>query len=1648
MSRRPQVPRGRSSKPKQPQAPPKQATLAEVETYTPIEYPDTIKSNATAFVLDALCEGEIEGLVDSAGNLLINQADFGKGIFLDDTPVMGASGKPNFNNIKFGMTWGTQDQTALANFGQPASVVYSGDEVKAGTDHAVTLGITNPDAWQIEVAVRVPQLIQQNKISGDTYGTKVEYRVQIDLNGVGTFAAYDSGVLKIEGKASNAYVRTTTHILPRSSPDSTSDTWNVRVTRITPDATSLSVSNRTYFDYVQVLNRNLYRYPNTALIGAEVAAAGFSQIPARAYRVRGLKIQLPTNYDPTTRWYNRNADGSTETVVVVVENPDPSGDAELVAVTVENPTPGLEPASVTMMVENPGGATLNVDFPVEQPWDGDFYVAWSNNPAWCFYDLATNPRYGLGEHLGTDAIAGLGIDKWTLYSIGRYCDLLVDDGFGTYEPRFTCNLVLQGREEAWKVMQDMASIFRGMLYWQENSIVAVQDRPKLTAAHFSNANTVERDGVHFVYSGTAKKARHTVVVVRYNDPGDMFRPKYEYVEDPDGISKYGYRETIIGAFGCSSRGQAHRLGRWVLLSEQFETDSVGFLAGMDGATLRPGDIIEVLDENRSGKPNAGRVLSIAEDRESIVIDREIYLPAGTNTIALARPAAYITPSQVESSDDIVNLRVPQRVTYTLSNAALPTSTGALNLGASVTAGSTLVIAESGVSFTAVRVGDYFVAQGRTFIVASVTAPSGPDWWQLTLTTPFSGSTDTGSPFEVRTRSLTFAAPISADIAVGAVWLVETPTLEPQKFRVLNVKEDEPHIYAVEGIEYVEAKFDAVELGLELEEPDITDLEIPTSPVPQPRNVTVRRAVIITPEGAKLVLVISWDGSPDGGVAQYKVEFRRVPDNWATLEFTEATESNYFYTTPGDYEFRVTAISHANQYSDYVLVAFTVEDGNPIELATIANLEIFGQGNDHTFTGRDVVFEWRLVHPAAEDPLRWENYTDPYFETFVVEIWTVGVGAYMAASYLTRETTFNFSYEKNVATINGPRPQFEIRVKALDKFGNASSPATLVATNAPPGAPTSIITLATWKFVTVQWTPPADRDLAEYRIYRHTSDVFLSATLVATVSSSATTYMEQTTAGATYYYWVLAVDTFGSLSTAPGGTSVLTGTVEITDVDLFPVDASALFVNVVILQGDSWTGNATDTISWNAHTIYVRGRPFSIAAGSTTHRYIYWLGPTWDEPVIAGESPLTPGDGFYSTSNTHPGGMMQADGTVTANLLGTRGFIIATNLAGVPNMAWRGFANAVIGSAFIERAAILNAHIANVAADKITAGDIAAQLIRIASIGTSVVTGYVIESVGSGQTNGVHTLSITGGGGSGATATATVSGGIVTAVSPGAAGSGYTSAPLVVLNAGGTPGVIRATISSGVDGALISTNHIPGTAGWAIHGDGSAEFNDLRARGTFKAGTIFTDVKYAHSEFPANELRPSGNVMMNWTTVNFLWNTGAGITNPTRLLIGGSFLDGVYTGTTVVKNFQLPDIGRGERFVGVSIADGIAGTKYDASSRTRIASYGGIGIQRTPFHFWLSGVRSGGGTGIALLYRLWPAAISAVPANNDASYPWVMSATRPVFSDTRPMHGTVYIGVPKDWVLEFNIAPVNSSGDSTGTTDVIDDISLSIITQNF
>lgn len=362
--------------------------------------------------------------------------------------------------------------------------------------------------------------------------------------------------------------------------------WDVQMVRLSPDSDNERLQNDTNWEGYAVLIEGKFTYPHTGLVATEVNAEDMgNSIPARKYRWRGRIISVPTNYNPITRQYT-----------------------------------GV--------------------------WDGTFKQAWTNNPAWIFYDILINDRYGLGEFINPETI-----DKWTLYQIAQYCDQMVKSGFKNgdtgadiYEPRFTFNGVLQNRQEAFKALQQITTTWRGMCYWSLGQVFATADMPADPVKLVTPANVI---GGEFSYSGTAKKARSSVILVKFNNKDNFFQPEPEPVIIDTQLARFGWREKSVDLLGATTRGEAHRYGKWIGDTEENETETVEYTASWDHADIRPGDLIAVADPRKAQMRLGGRLASAGPDY--VMLDQPFDRKEGeTYSLMIAMPDGTLHKALVDS----------------------------------------------------------------------------------------------------------------------------------------------------------------------------------------------------------------------------------------------------------------------------------------------------------------------------------------------------------------------------------------------------------------------------------------------------------------------------------------------------------------------------------------------------------------------------------------------------------------------------------------------------------------------------------------------------------------------------------------------------------------------------------------------------------------------------------------------------------------------------------------------------------------------------------------------------------------------------------------------------------------------------------------
>lgn len=781
----------------------------------PVESPDSLVSTASARILDLISEGEIFGFVNADG-----ASGFLRDVYLDETPVANADGALNFKNVQIDSRVGTQTQDYMQGFPSVESEIGIGVELTAATPFIRAINNTQLNA--IRVLLSVNALAFTDTATGDVKGHKIEYAIDLKIDAGAYVEVFKSAFV---GKTTTKYQRSHRVDLP---PATTS--WTLKVRRLTADTTESHIQDTTTIDSFTEIIDVRFRYPMSALVGVIVDASQFRSIPTRGYYIKGRLIRIPSNYNPITRVYTGT-------------------------------------------------------------WNGTFQTAWSNNPAWIFFDIVTNARYGLG-HIVSDAQ----VDKWSLYAIGQYCDGFVPtgalkratattgsvtlsssstdnsynrttgsfltDGFlasdevnatgfaiagnngrgvvktvtalkmilepdhalatGTAaaartivtqdptEPRFATSLFLQRQEDAYKVIQDMTSLFRGISYWAGGAIVPVCDMPADPVYVYTNANVIEGK---FTYQGSGRRARHTVALVTWSDPTDFGRQKVEYVSDEEGIARYGIQQTQVSALGCVSQGMARRLGKWILTSEMLETDTVSFEVGLEGTLAAPGQIIRVADRARAGRRIGGRVKQFIGSTSIKVDAMPSPPPAVGDTLTVTRASGVTVDRAITAVDLALN-----NITVSPGWATVP--------------------------------ADYPVA--------------------------------------------------------GSAWAVESAALVTQLYRVISVteaKSDDKIAFSLNCLQHEPQKFDSVELGTRIAPRQITGIASNVQLPPTALTLTFapRAGAVL----ASTVLTAGWVAA--AGAIAYEIQWRPQNGEWTGSRRVTGLSAQFDTAFGGQYQFKVSAI---------------------------------------------------------------------------------------------------------------------------------------------------------------------------------------------------------------------------------------------------------------------------------------------------------------------------------------------------------------------------------------------------------------------------------------------------------------------------------------------------------------------------------------------------------------------------------------------------------------------------------------------------------------------------------------------------------------------------------------------------------------------
>ena len=831
------------------------------------EYDYTKNANITGYKTAKFTPYTATG---DAGNTPLPQLGFLRSIYWNEVPVVDKEGLYNFpsinvNYVKGQLTGSTPNlNTDLPGYGSFSGGVDAdtimdlsinrsigerlyGPEIKGGDalpsrtqraqlkgsidKYAKTYTILNKECSQLIVNIKVTALFENMPVGqtdykkkkkmkpvgrGDIKAKTIRYKIYLQPIFNQRFKTVDdssSGVVKanisdddwelaaeetVLGKIDEPYIRSTTlDFSNRGLSDKEGfEGWRIRILRITPDSLTSYLRNTSFVDSLVEVYGTKLRYPYSSMVYSQFDARSFSRIPSRAYDTKLLKVKVPNNYNPILKSYGDSSQVPTSAAGFE------EGIAEGAATNSTYNT-----ATETWTRSNENGTVM---------WDGNFghEKLWTDNPAWCFYDLITNPLYGLGDYINASEV-----DKWVLYEIAKYCDEMVDDTYGGFEPRFTINYVINSREEAFKVLNDLSSIFRGISYYTNGSIFAVQDNLKSPSYQFNNSNVVDGS---FSFASSSKKARHTVAIVRYNDKKNWFQPAVEYMEDEEGVRRYGIRELETTALGCTSRGQARRFAKWILASETTETETVSFAAGSDGAYLKPGDIVSVYDNSRnplkySGRTNIvrplietavpGATVKGNSAYNSIVIDQALNFTAGTKyKLSLLTPTYdYDTvDSNMDDSNDVLRRSQLQNLIFDGDH----TFTG---IGTPGTFRSDLLISGSGVCTEI-----YFYTGTNTDPAEIYGGKTNQLDFENYVITGYTNTAVTNATDPRQTTTIDYSGGYYS--GENLIWSVEPLSKNDPNFvnnhassyRVINIKEEDEGTYSISALLYSTGKYDDID----------------------------------------------------------------------------------------------------------------------------------------------------------------------------------------------------------------------------------------------------------------------------------------------------------------------------------------------------------------------------------------------------------------------------------------------------------------------------------------------------------------------------------------------------------------------------------------------------------------------------------------------------------------------------------------------------------------------------------------------------------------------------------------------------------------------------------------------------------------------
>tara|TARA_B100000424_G_scaffold218194_2_gene176481 strand:+ start:3059 stop:8371 length:5313 start_codon:yes stop_codon:yes gene_type:complete len=1054
--------------------------------------PDSLDSRSHAKIIDVISEGEIEGLYNH--NNVPNANAWQRSVFLNDTPIMNSDGSLNFDDVTLHVRGGTASQDVVPGFETEASSPTSVNSDVTQSGVGVTFQITDTSVDAVTLTIGVP-VLQKIKKNGDTEGTSFRYTIEKQQHGgsfvfLGGFNDTDENGnvvgREVKGRTPDLYQDQHTFQI-------TGNTFPVtfRVRRTTADDSSLNlddldlISHQSTFKLVsfqeikfgfrnqnatysqsgqvieinapfhnlivgdsvkltfnsgtpskptnninatqvtQIVSRDVFRvgtsvsqtitsgsvsvlqifnYPNSALVGMRIDAEQFSSIPKRAFRVRGTKVRIPAS----------NSSGNV--------NVDP----------------------------NNGRIIYDSGY----VFNGVLQAAkWTTDPAWCLYDLLVSRRYGLGDEILTDAEkanfstgVASNLDIYSFYSVSQYCSEEVTFKFrlndGTEntitEPRFSLNGVIRKREDAFKIINTLCSVFRGMAMYTAGKLSLIQDRKGQDTSFLFTLANVTPDG--FQYSSSSVKTRTTVAVVKYLDL-NLRDTAYEEVLDEVAISKYGVNTKNIDAFGCTSRYQARRLGRWLLYSLANETESVAFTTTLEaGALCRPGQIIEIADPVRAGVRRAGRIMGVN----------------GTNQITIDDTSITDLPA-----DGVIYTRT--------LHVIMPNGTVSTNTVASIS-GNTITI-----------VGN--------FTQKIQDSNNNTDNY-------FLSTTNTSYNFNEEDYVLTTQT-VAPNL--NSIWILETTqgtgaeNIETQKFKVVGVEEKDDFTYQITAITHNESKYDHAEQLETLQFRDFTNLnEIPAPPAQFANRVNPNGSITKYPieqlyrfrDTIRIKIIVGWQ--PVLGVNRYEVKYRQDSGNFKTVvvngsDFEISDVIIDSTNNESRFDFEVRSINAAGVRSSSPLTTKTQSYLNGQDTTTG---EYFLKAIGKSAPPSDVSGFSGTIDPHIGIVLNWNapTPTPPNFADLDIEQYEIKSGSWSTGTSLgkIKGTTFK------VGTIPPGTTSQIFSIKAFDADGNQSVNAQQISlTITAPSVPQNGSGTFFDDNLILKWDAPASGSYAieEYEIYQ-------------------------------------------------------------------------------------------------------------------------------------------------------------------------------------------------------------------------------------------------------------------------------------------------------------------------------------------------------------------------------------------------------------------------------------------------------------------------------------------------------------------------------------------------------------------------------------